>query len=404
VFQPIRQKAFPEQTERQRLLYCGTCKTIGKEFGSFSRFLLHSDLTFLGEILVSLSSEQTNLWDKSYQSYNCLNTPKDPTNIPSVLKITSILNLFLWKIKLEDAVLDEGKWIHKKLTQFFQKEMESSKILADSMGIHTKTIEDQWINQQEREKVLGQPIEYYTEPTEIIFSSVFFESASKLGISSPSHLALLGRNYGKLVYLLDAWEDYEKDFVSNRFNAIRASNQNPNHSLSIQDNQYWREQILGLGRSFLKDLKSLGISSLDYNFFSKRLDTNLKNRLKIPLCACQTSCKSPKLSWSQKWNYGRDKVLLLTNSKNKFLQWTLQAILPILYMIIPYSTWADDTSGSDTCSSCIGCICMLYCCNKIFQSSSLGENSGKGCCCCQCCSDCCVGCTAGCCIGEACCG
>ncbi|MCU0238408.1 MAG: DUF5685 family protein, partial [Pyrinomonadaceae bacterium] len=60
----------------RRLNYCGTCKTIGSLYGQKSRLLLNNDTVFLAEILTSLSDENVESWQKSYQSYNCLNLPK----------------------------------------------------------------------------------------------------------------------------------------------------------------------------------------------------------------------------------------------------------------------------------------------------------------------------------------
>jgi hypothetical protein len=403
VFQPIRQKSKPVQTENQRLLYCGTCKTIGKEFGSLSRFFLHSDLTFLGEILISLTKENPMSWDNSYLSYNCLRLPKTDEVVPQVLKITSILNLFLWKIKLEDAVIDEGKWIYKKLNQYFEKEMASSRALAISMGLDPEEIESHWIEQIQRETFNLRPIEFYSEPTEKLFETVFRNSVKALAIVNIESFSQFGKNYGKLVYLLDAWEDYEKDYQTNSFNAIRVSTGMTTSKFSKIEKSNWQNHIISLGNQCKTDLKNLNISEEEFEFFSKRIDTNLKNRLGIPNCKCSSSCKTRAMSWGEKWKTSINKSKWILQSKSKVQQYVFQPFLTFIYMMTPYSVWADDSSGSDACSTCIGCICMAYCCSKVVNSSSLGNSGGDGCCCCRCCSDCCVGCAAGCCISEACC-
>ena len=66
-----------EEKRFRRVNYCGTCKTIGSIYGQKSRLLLNHDTVFLAEILTALNSENVADWQKSYQSYNCLNLPKN---------------------------------------------------------------------------------------------------------------------------------------------------------------------------------------------------------------------------------------------------------------------------------------------------------------------------------------
>ena len=56
-----------------RMHYCGVCKTMGKNYGHKSRFLLNYDSVFLAELMSELNREDLNNWENSLQAINkCL--------------------------------------------------------------------------------------------------------------------------------------------------------------------------------------------------------------------------------------------------------------------------------------------------------------------------------------------
>ncbi|MGB1217876.1 MAG: DUF5685 family protein, partial [Saprospiraceae bacterium] len=92
--------------------YCGTCKTIGKNYGQRSRTLLNHDAVFLSEILTLLQEEDTRNWDENIREDSCFKLP-DENNIPISLEFAADINLLLSKIKFEDNALDEAQQIWK---------------------------------------------------------------------------------------------------------------------------------------------------------------------------------------------------------------------------------------------------------------------------------------------------
>src|SRR5690349_9279583 len=87
-----------EEKHFRRLNYCGTCKTIGSLYGQKSRLLLNHDTVFLAEILSALSGDDARDWQQSYQSFNCLNMPKD--EMPRSLQFAATANVILTEFKL----------------------------------------------------------------------------------------------------------------------------------------------------------------------------------------------------------------------------------------------------------------------------------------------------------------
>ncbi|HLM03347.1 MAG TPA: DUF5685 family protein, partial [Pyrinomonadaceae bacterium] len=215
----------------RRLHYCGTCKTIGSLYGQKARFLLNHDTVFLAEILTGLSGENApENWQSAYQSYNCLNLPKSEMPLP--LEFAATANLILAEFKLADKITDEnsvaGKITRKTFSNSFQKARKKlearqfpfekiRKILSAQETIERDSLQPSGKTPNEILDELSRPT---AETTAIFFS----EGARLTGKNELENLtAEIGFAFGKLIYTLDAFEDYEKDFRRRQFNAIRAA-------------------------------------------------------------------------------------------------------------------------------------------------------------------------------------
>lgn len=113
-----------EEKNFRRLNYCGTCKTIGSLYSQKSRLLLNHDTVFLAEILTALSDEKVGDWQKSYQSFNCLNLPKSA--MPESLKFAATANVILTKFKLADHITDEKKSRYKFTDKVFAGDFQQA--------------------------------------------------------------------------------------------------------------------------------------------------------------------------------------------------------------------------------------------------------------------------------------
>src|SRR5947209_16826565 len=87
------------QKRQWRMHYCGTCKTIGRNYGQKARLLLNHDTVFLAELLTVLTSEKVEQWSPAYQSWNCLSLPKDD-EAPAVLRYVSAVTMLLSDYKI----------------------------------------------------------------------------------------------------------------------------------------------------------------------------------------------------------------------------------------------------------------------------------------------------------------
>ncbi len=221
-----------EQLYRRRLLYCGTCKAIGSLYGHPARMVLNNDVVFLAELLLAISSSETELsrWSPEFQSLNCLTLP-DVSSVPRELKIASSVSMLLLELKLDDHVEDSGSPLFHGAQYYFSSVFLQSTDELTALGFPLESI-SLWFNQQaarERAAVTNlTPVErlrHFAEPTATITSLVFEHSAAIMGGTDEETDAMrrLGFNFGSLIYLIDALEDIQRDFRTKSFNAIASS-------------------------------------------------------------------------------------------------------------------------------------------------------------------------------------
>jgi len=288
-----------------RLYYCGTCKTMGKEFGQHTRLMLNFDAVFLGELLDSFR-ETKQEWSKSFKSYNCFNLPKK-SEIPVALRYSAAVNVMLGYLKADDHAKDE-----KGFKQFAWRGVKGglSRPAANSLEEFSLDYPNikQWIGQQgQREESFlhlsseKAKLEWFAEPTAQITAEVFSQGSE--AISQPEikeQLWDLGFKFGQLTYWLDAYQDHKQDVETGQFNAFLAANHGAFNKEDIQ------QQLLSAQSEVTKSLRALPLADAKKAEFAHRLSYNLNKKLGIGIsCKTEQSCAS-KLSFKEKWQMARN--------------------------------------------------------------------------------------------------
>ena len=57
---PRRDELRMREYDRYHAAYCGVCRSLGREYGFFSRFLVNYDMTFLYLLLASVEAAKPN--------------------------------------------------------------------------------------------------------------------------------------------------------------------------------------------------------------------------------------------------------------------------------------------------------------------------------------------------------
>lgn len=300
-----------EEKHFRRLHYCGTCKTIGSLYGQKARFLLNHDTVFLAEILTGLSDENARDWQSAYQSYNCLNLPKGA--MPAPLEFAATANLILAEFKLADKITDEnsraGKIARKAFSNSFQtarRKLEARrfpfekvrKILSEQETIEADSLKS--------DEAPGEILSKLSRPTAAATAIFFGEGVKLTGKNELENLASeIGFRFGKLIYLLDAFEDYEKDFRRKQFNAIRAAFQSDEEKIPSEIKRKVVALLQKLEGEIAGRIYELPIAETQKTLFAARLKQNLQRKLKpsLPvLPAKKAVCQpQPRQNFPERW-------------------------------------------------------------------------------------------------------
>lgn len=299
----------------RRLNYCGTCKTLGSLYGQKARFLLNHDAVFLAEVLSVLAGERVEEWPAAYRSFNCLNMPRG--KMPPALEFAAATNVVLTEFKLADHVADEKKRRYALAGKAFSADFQKAESFLKKRNFPLEKIKAVLQTQTEREKVLkgktpAEILRHLARPTARATAAFFAGGVHAVGRSELRKTAYkLGFYFGQLIYLIDALEDYEKDFRGGRFNALRAAFGENEKSLAPEAKRKAVSLVRELEEKILNSLEHLPIDEARKTIFAARLSENVKRKLKtdLPVVSVKNVCaRAPERSFVRRWRLAAEKA------------------------------------------------------------------------------------------------
>jgi uncharacterized protein DUF5685 len=215
--------------------YCGLCMSLKNKYSNLSRMTLNYDITFLILLLSSLY-EPTN---KIYNS-RCIAHPSKKQLIiqNDITDYAASINIILSYYNLKDNWDDERDIKSLVMARLLKKEFTSanSELITKSQKISEKIKNIALLEKQETNDIDRVSNEFGHLMEEIILYKVdVWENT----------LRKLGFFLGKYIYLLDAYEDMEKDKKNNSYN--------PFNYINVQNIDDYAKEILMLNLSFLSE-------------------------------------------------------------------------------------------------------------------------------------------------------
>ena len=209
-----------KEYEAYKGVYCTLCKEMGKEYGLLSRFLLSYDGVFYVMYKLGLSQDKINV-SNSRCSFNPCKKCMKITCENNVYKLACAITVILAYFKLVDNLHDSKplkkvllyllypyfSFITKKAKNKFSQIFD---IVSDGMNEQFKT-----------EKENDISLDKSAHPTGKILSELFSYGEPD---ENKEQTAQFGYQLGRVVYFLDAFDDYEKDKKENTFNPFINSN------------------------------------------------------------------------------------------------------------------------------------------------------------------------------------
>lgn len=194
--------------------YCGLCKAIAKK-SQLMRLGLNNDLTFLSVLLSAVCQKQPEFLNDS----RCLMHGFKKHNelvMNEVLDYTSDMNILLVYLKILDDAADDRSVSKRGISSLFRNTAEkimkkypkTSEVIMDELKRLSELEENKC-------EVLDEVSDCFAKLLEAIFVPDFVTEESTRRI-----LSWIGYNLGRWIYIIDAYEDFQKDKLKNRYNPL----------------------------------------------------------------------------------------------------------------------------------------------------------------------------------------
>lgn len=198
-----------------RAYYCGVCKSIGRRLGQIPRLTLNYDSTFMAVFLSAFRTEKPEI-----KRERCIAHPLKKRSIirnNPIVDYAADMNILLAYLSLRDHWKDEGSLLSlggmAALKSNFEKLKKKHK---EKCGI----IESRLAELTGLEKEGCCSMDRAAEPFAKILEELMDCSLLNADENKRNALRWVGYNMGKWIYLLDAYDDIDKDIKNKAYNPL----------------------------------------------------------------------------------------------------------------------------------------------------------------------------------------
>jgi hypothetical protein len=332
--------------------------------------------------------------------------------------------VILAEFKLADHIDDEAKRRYKLARKMFSAEFHKAENLLNAWNFPLSKVKTILEAQTARESSVkgngvNEILDNLAAPTAEVTAIFFAEGVKLIGKDdSVNSMRELGSAFGKLIYLLDAFEDYAKDFRARQFNAVRSAFGLKENVIPAAAKRNMLSLLRELEGEIVEKIRGLPLSENQKSQFAARLSDNLQRKLKtnLPVVQAKTHCATKtKLTFAQKWQAASEKAKILTRE----FSWQM----PLVFVFVFAFALVAPAQEVKTAKSARECFDLSF--NLMFLGTLFGvllsapllamanlapdkiaekiEKKRREGWCDWCDCDCCDCCECGCCGGDGCC-
>jgi len=193
---------------KYRAFYCGICHDLKENHGQVSRLTLTYDMTFLAVLLNGLYEN-----DKAEKECRCVLHPakKHLEYRNEITAYAADMNVLLSYYNMMDDWEDEKKRLSLAGANVLKKDVRK---LQEKYPRQSKAIEEYLVKLKQCEKENSRDLDRASSDTGILFGEIFVWKQDHW----EETLRRIGFGIGKYIYLMDAYEDVEKDLKSGNYN------------------------------------------------------------------------------------------------------------------------------------------------------------------------------------------
>ena len=234
-----------EERSTYQAYYCGLCRELKRQAGAGAQICLNYDITFLAILLSGLYEP-----DEVTEPFRCRLHPtkKRFFHESEVMQYAASMNIVLSYYKFLDDYQDDHKTSRKKIANRFEPVV---KRVCEEYPRQTQAIEDFVRDLSDAE--------YRQEDNLTVLSALSGDMLGELFCYKEEDvwnesLRSMGYYLGKFIYLLDAYDDMEKDRKNHSFNPmLRAIDKDPSYDA------FCRQVLVSLIAECTKEFERLPI-------------------------------------------------------------------------------------------------------------------------------------------------
>lgn len=190
--------------------YCGVCHSLKKRYGFFARMTLSYDMTFLAVFLSSLYEEHTEPFME-----RCIPHPfnKHETIVNEYTDYAAAMNVMLSYYKMKDDWEDERSIKSRILAVLLKKAYKKA---SSDYPKQAKAVETYIKEQHECEQEKDTSVDAAANPTGRMLGVLFAMRNDEWQQDTER----MGFFLGKFIYIMDAFDDVDKDIKKGSFNPL----------------------------------------------------------------------------------------------------------------------------------------------------------------------------------------
>ena len=206
-----RNQLTEESKEAYQAYYCGLCQKLRNNFGAKRQMLLNYDMTFLIVLLTGLYELESQK-----QEFTC---PMHPTRkqtawLNEATGYAADMNLLLGYHNLEDDWKDDKSYTKKALAKILEKDYVN---VREKYKRQAEAVETYMEKLKAAEEDKEQNLDVTAGLTGEMMGEIFDWKRDEWS----EELHCLSFYMGKFIYLMDAYEDMEKDKKKKQYNPLR---------------------------------------------------------------------------------------------------------------------------------------------------------------------------------------
>lgn len=221
--------------------YCGLCQNLKHHFGAKGQLLLNYDIAFLTILLTGLYEPEVSVRD----NFKCTLHPFKRRELRSneILDYASYMNVLLAYHNLMDDYSDNKSTIKKQMANSIKKHYKKASELyprqASSVEAYMRRLaEFEARDEQNVDLVAGLTGEMLGELFAMRKDEWYDE------------LKTLGMYLGKFIYLMDAYEDIDKDITKGNYNPLKQLKEDDSKNFEIVTKQMMTSMMSECAKSF----------------------------------------------------------------------------------------------------------------------------------------------------------